>query len=536
MRSMGEELHRLMELHSKGYLTLQEFEAQKASLLSGLDAAVTDAVGAYRILGHIGAGGMGAVYRARHRAEARAVEQGGDVALKVMHERFAQQPEFRQRFEREATLGMTLRHPGIVRVFDLVVDAGRLALVMELVQGQGLSERIGTVTGPIPWTTAGPLFGRLLEAVATAHAAGVVHRDLKPENVLVTPEGLPRILDFGIARLADSSQTRTGAGVGTVDYMAPEQYVDASSVDCRADIYALGMTLYEIVAGRLPWEPGVTQFSVLDRKRTGDLPPPTDFYPDIPPHVVDAIERATSVDADDRFEDVEALAEALEIDGLDLHAAPWPAPPPSTGTVLCQPPAARPLPAVPAVTPPRPTMPAAAAPPPHPPAARGRGWFAGLVVLALVAGIGGVGAVLLGGETDSSIIDVFEPLPRYCEDGLGIWINVDRTKADGRAWDPFDGAPDPFGQVTLTLPDGTILTEQIHQRTDTRYLAGWFFRGERIPWEPGLALNGLVSDMDASANDLVGHIEGRLEGDADEFELTGGQATGVVRCHVPENE
>jgi serine/threonine protein kinase len=155
-------------------------------------------------------------------------------------------------------------------------------LVMDLAEGRPLSEVIGQETGPIPWDRAWPMFKQMLDAVAYAHEHKVVHRDLKPENVILSPEGQLKVLDFGIAKDMEGGKTKTGTGMGTVDYMAPEQYTDASKVDQRADIYALGMTLYEMLAGRLPWDPVATEFQVMTLKSKGDFPPPTAFYPHIP--------------------------------------------------------------------------------------------------------------------------------------------------------------------------------------------------------------------------------------------------------------
>ena len=322
---VSDELSRLGDLLERGLISREEFDQQKETLLAQArsqslppvsvitDHGVPSEVGAYRINDTVGEGGMGRVYRARHRSKIIAERQGGDVAIKVMHHQYARNKDFQDRFEREASLGLRLQHAGIVKVHDLVVDGGTLALVMEIVDGQPLSELVGSVTGPLPWSRAQPMFQQLLDAVAYAHSEGVVHRDLKPENVLVTPGGLLKILDFGIAKDTASGSTKTGTGMGTVDYMAPEQYLDAKNVDQRADVYALGMTLYEMLAGRLPWEPDTPEFTILDRKREGNLPSPTQFYPDIPPGVVTALMQALHPDRKRRTATPEALGEALRL-------------------------------------------------------------------------------------------------------------------------------------------------------------------------------------------------------------------------------
>ncbi len=321
-----EKLERLASLLDRGLLTREQFEEQRDLLLDQSrrgsippDPAaqrprrtdVPEEIGAYRILGEIGEGGMGTVYRARHRSVTIAERQHGDVAIKVMHANLARSADFQARFEREANLGLSLDHPGIVKVYDLVLDGGVLALVMELVEGRPLSEVIGNETGPIPWDRARPMFEQLLRVVGYAHSQGVIHRDLKPDNVMVMPDGRMKVLDFGIAKEAGSQATMTGTGMGTADYMAPEQHTDAKSVDGRADIYALGMTLYEMLAGRLPWDSGLDVVGVLQRKVSGSLPPPTAFYPDIPPQIVEVVRRATSGAREERFESVDEILMAL---------------------------------------------------------------------------------------------------------------------------------------------------------------------------------------------------------------------------------
>jgi serine/threonine protein kinase len=314
-----ERLKELADLHEKGLITREQFDRERDMLLGRVSGAgalsgtvIPETVGAYNILGMIGRGGMGTVFKARHRSEEVARRQGGDVAIKVMHPHLATNKRFQERFEREAALGLKLDHPGIIGVYDLVVDGGTLALVMELAEGRTLSQLVGRETGPLPWERARPMFDQLLAAVAAAHAAGVIHRDLKPENVIIGSDGRLRVADFGIAKELGTERTRTGTGLGTAGYMAPEQYRDAGKVDQRADIYALGMTLYEMLAGRLPWEPDTSEFEVLQVKATGDVPPPTDYYPDIPPAVVAALMKAVSVDVDLRPESVEAFAASLE--------------------------------------------------------------------------------------------------------------------------------------------------------------------------------------------------------------------------------
>ena len=313
-------------------------EGSSPNLGSGLQRPTT--IGSYRILGLLGQGGMGVVYRARHRSDPMAVRQGGDVCIKKMHAQYATDEVYHARFEREAALGLKLDHPSIVKVHDLVTDGDVIALVMELVQGRSLSQLIGKETGPIPWDRAWPMFKQLLEAVDHAHEHGIVHRDLKPENVMVTPEGQLKILDFGIAKTAGSGATKTGAGMGTADYMAPEQHTDAKNVDLGADIYALGMTLYEMLAGCLPWGGELDMVGVLMRKQNADIPPPTAFYPAIPPGVVAVVMSMLAPKREARPQKVQDILEALaeahttgSEPSMDRPPDPKPSPPPAPARV-----------------------------------------------------------------------------------------------------------------------------------------------------------------------------------------------------------
>ena len=278
----------------------------------GSSPSIPNKVGVYQILSLIGKGGMGTVYRGRHRSQPMAERQGGDVCIKTMHPQYADDQTYQRRFEQEAALGMNLDHPGLVKVHDLVMDAETLALVMEYVEGRSLADMIGHETGPIPWARAWPMFKQLLEAVGYAHEHGIIHRDLKPENVMVTSDGQLKVLDLGIAKEAGSGATRTGSGMGTADYMAPEQHTDAKNVDERADIYALGMTLYEMLAGRLPWGDELDMLGVLLHKQSGHIPPPTAFYPDIPHDVVAVVMSALLPDRMVRPGNVSAFGRALE--------------------------------------------------------------------------------------------------------------------------------------------------------------------------------------------------------------------------------
>ena len=263
-----------------------------------------ESIGAYTVIERVGDGGMAVVYRCRHRNAAKAEQQGGDVAIKVMHPHLAQDAGFQARFEREARIGLELEHEGIVRVHDLVVDQDRLGLVLEWIDGEPLDERLAR--GPYTVDEALEVFEPIARAVAYAHEAGVVHRDLKPQNILLGPTG-PKVVDFGIAKSAQqASLTRTGAGIGTPWYMAPEQYVQAKGVDARADIYALGMLLAEMLVGSLPWPAELSEYEVLRRKADGELD-----LSKVPEKLQAVIRRCLGPDPENRWPTVEVLVGAL---------------------------------------------------------------------------------------------------------------------------------------------------------------------------------------------------------------------------------
>src|SRR5262245_45057003 len=231
--------------------------AKAMNFATGMD------LGAYKIVSLIGTGGMGEVYRATD------TNLGRDVEIKGLPEAFAQDPERIARFEREARTLASLNHPNIAIIHGLEKSHGTYALVMELVEGEDLSERIAR--GPIPLDEALPIAKQIAEALEAAHEHGIIHRDLKPANIKVRPDGTVKVLDFGLAKLADSSASHTselslsptitspvlmsGVGVllGTAAYMSPEQ-AKGKPADKRSDIWAFGCVLFEMLTGKRAFE------------------------------------------------------------------------------------------------------------------------------------------------------------------------------------------------------------------------------------------------------------------------------------------
>jgi serine/threonine-protein kinase len=286
----------------------------------------------YEVLSRIGAGGMGEVYRAKD------TKLGREVALKVLSEEFAEDPERVTRFEREARLLAALNHPNVAAIYGLEESEGRHVLVLELVEGETLAERIAR--GPIPIAEALPLFRQLAAGLEAAHEKGIVHRDLKPANVTVTPEGQVKVLDFGLAKafrgvVAAGSDIRTetawdskmgeGRIVGTVSYMSPEQ-ARGQAVDKRTDVWAFGCVLYEALTGWRAFAGGTvsdTLAAVLEREIAWEALPP-----DIPGLLRSLLRRCLQKDRDRRLHDIAdariEIEEALAEPGKEPDLRPTP--------------------------------------------------------------------------------------------------------------------------------------------------------------------------------------------------------------------
>ncbi|MAC29345.1 MAG: serine/threonine protein kinase, partial [Myxococcales bacterium] len=278
----------------------------------------------YRLEAVLGEGGFGAVYRARHVMMDRA------VALKLLHPRMAHQ-EVQERFVREARTLARLGHPHIVGIHDCGVAAtGEIFLAMELLEGEDLAGVLER-RGALPPAEAVGLIVPVLEALEAAHAAGVVHRDLKPANVFlarVRGETVPKLLDFGISKVegagAERKLTRTGSVMGTPHYMAPETLRGAGEVDHRADLYAVGVMLYELIAGRTPHEAESYEALVV-RIATDPVPPLGTVAPAAAPALAAAVDRALAREPGARFgsaaEMAAALRAAVGAGGEMAHAA-----------------------------------------------------------------------------------------------------------------------------------------------------------------------------------------------------------------------
>lgn len=262
----------------------------------------------YEIIRLIGHGGMGSVYLARH------IHLSSHAALKVLHEHLTDAPSVKQRFINEAKTLNDLQHPNIVFQKEFFEEQGRLILVMEYVDGRGLDQLIGQEVGPVPWERALAIFEQVLEGIGYAHSKGIIHRDIKPSNILITGESKVKIADLGIAKISGvEGVTKVGDLVGTPAYMAPEQIVDPDSVDHRIDIYSLGITLYEMVAGRHPFDSGdnVSEYALAKSVVDGNIPDPRTYYPHIPDWLVSVIMKSLSKDPDGRFQTCSEFLQAI---------------------------------------------------------------------------------------------------------------------------------------------------------------------------------------------------------------------------------
>ena len=265
---------------------------------------VGKSLGRYHVVEQLGEGGMAAVFKAYDSSLERY------VAIKVIRTEIVMDKEFLTRFQREARALAQLDHPYILKVLDYGEQDGMPFLVMPFAPGGTLKERMGS---PWPYQEAARMLAPIARALECAHQQMIIHRDVKPANILFTPGGSPILSDFGIAKMldiGDSMQlTGTGMGIGTPDYMAPEQWL--GKVDARTDIYALGVVFYEMVTGRRPYTAD-TPAAVMLKHMQDPLPRPRSINPSLPDEVEQVIFKALAKQPEDRYQDMGALAAALE--------------------------------------------------------------------------------------------------------------------------------------------------------------------------------------------------------------------------------
>ena len=280
----------------------------------------------------VGTGGMSSVFRARDRQLERR------VAIKILHQHYAEDPEYLERFRREARAVARLSHPNIVTVIDRGDDDGRQFIVFEHVEGENLKELV-LRTGRLPVRRALELALAVADGLAFAHEHGLVHRDVKPQNVLLSSEGDVKVTDFGIARSLHVEQgvTQTGTVLGTAEYLAPEQ-ASGRPVSPATDVYSLGVVLWELLAGDAPF---VGENFVAVALQHVNEPPPSvhERRPDVSPRLEAAVDRALAKDPAHRFPSMAAFAKELRACLAEVEGDPAPPPEDDLAMTLVTPPA-----------------------------------------------------------------------------------------------------------------------------------------------------------------------------------------------------
>ena len=350
-------------------------------------------IGDYEVLGVLGEGGMGKVFKVRNVISDRI------EAMKVLLPDLAGRQELADRFLREIKLLASLDHPNIAQLRTALTLSNRLVMVMEYVEGTTLSERLQQ--GPIPAAEAIPYMKQVLSALAYAHGRNVIHRDIKPANMMLTPSGTVKLMDFGIARASgDASMTTTGTTLGSLYYMSPEQ-VKGSAVDARSDLYSLGVSLYEMVTGQTPFKAS-SDYSIMTAQLQERPKPPSELQPGLPPQLNGIILHSMAKDAAERFQTAVEFQQALDSLGLSASApvaavTPQPqsvSPASATASPIM---ATMPAPAsatmsVPAPPPPTQAIPAPSVMELSPKPSKGRGLYMGLgaavvLIVLVLAGI-----------------------------------------------------------------------------------------------------------------------------------------------------
>ncbi|MCH8035329.1 MAG: serine/threonine protein kinase [Bacteroidetes bacterium] len=260
----------------------------------------------YKIIKKIGEGGMGTVYLASDTMLER------EVAIKVLNPLLTKDSQFTDRFRHEAKVQASLIHPNIVTLYNYFREGDNYCMVMEYVEGVTLKQLI-TNTGPLPEQKVLWVLNQILEAVGFAHKKGIIHRDIKPSNILLTGDNTVKILDFGIAKiLQDKGLTKTGTKMGTIYYMSPEQVKAVKDIDHRTDIYSIGVTLYEMLSGRIPFNVDTdSDFEIMNEIVKGEIKDPREYYPHISDWLVNILFASVHKDRTKRIQNSDEFTKRL---------------------------------------------------------------------------------------------------------------------------------------------------------------------------------------------------------------------------------
>ena len=274
-------------------------------------------VGPYRVMEQLGQGGMATVYKAYHASLDRY------VAIKVLHPAFLEDPSFTARFTREARVVAKLEHPHIVPIYDYSEFEGQPYLVMKFIEGETLKARLAR--GPLSAEEAVRVVDAVGAALSYAHSKGILHRDIKPSNVLLAPDGGIYLADFGLARIAQSGESTLSSDMllGTPHYISPEQAQGKKDLDAGTDIYSLGVVMYELAVGRVPFNAD-TPFSIIHDHIFTPLPMPRQLNPKVPAGVERVLLKALSKNRADRYADVDSEAKAFRDAIHEAVAVPTP--------------------------------------------------------------------------------------------------------------------------------------------------------------------------------------------------------------------
>ncbi|GEM_PF-1168280 len=271
-----------------------------------------DRIDQYTVIRLLGKGGMSEVYLVEDNL-------GRRYALKVLSARLTGDYSFRERFKTEARIMASLNHPNIVGLHSYFEEQGNYCLAMDYLEGGSLKDLIRR-TGPLPESQALEIFWQIAQALAHAHSQGIIHRDVKPSNILISGSGSYKLGDFGIARMKESEGlTRTGSRMGTLIYMSPEQIKDSKHVDAKTDVYSLGVTFYEMLTGRPPYDEATdSDYNIMDKIVQHDLPDPRAVHSNISKTVIDLLKLATCRDPDQRPQIDELLSVTASVPTPEL--------------------------------------------------------------------------------------------------------------------------------------------------------------------------------------------------------------------------